>query len=106
MKRQVASGLSVREFCRRESLTKSAFYAWRLTIGERYGDARPATSPPAKPRLARVPAFVPVAVTDQVRRETGIVIELAGGRVLRLPDSISAARLAELVVALESRDAP
>jgi hypothetical protein len=35
VKRHAASGLSVREFCRRESLTESAFYAWRRTIGER-----------------------------------------------------------------------
>ena len=27
LKRQAASGLSVRAFCRRESLTESAFYA-------------------------------------------------------------------------------
>jgi hypothetical protein len=42
-------------------------------------------------------------VTGQPIGTASIVIELAGGRVLRLPESISAGRLAELVHALESR---
>jgi transposase-like protein len=43
-KRFAASGLSVREFCKRENVTESAFYAWRRTIGERddVGDSGPA----------------------------------------------------------------
>jgi hypothetical protein len=35
--------------------------------------------------------------------QTSITVELAGGRVLRLPEMISAARLAEIVAALEAR---
>lgn len=35
LKRQVASGLSIRAFCRREELTESAFFSWRRTIRER-----------------------------------------------------------------------
>jgi hypothetical protein len=50
-------------------------------------------------------------VTDRVSRHTAhetepeasITIELAGGRVLRLPDSMNTERLAELVHALEAR---
>ena len=35
LQRQVASGLSVREFCARHSLAETAFYAWRAEIRRR-----------------------------------------------------------------------
>ena len=46
------SGLSVREFCRREKLHESAFYAWRRTIKER----RPQATWPKAARLCSVAA--------------------------------------------------
>ena len=51
-----ASGQSVREFCRRERLAESAFYAWRRTIGARdvAGGAR-----------RKAPTFVPAVVTSE-----------------------------------------
>jgi transposase len=79
--RRAKSGLSVRAFCRRERLAESAFYAWRRTIGERDGKS---VLPP-KSRATKRIAFVPAVVTDEPRRESGVVIELIGGRVLRLP---------------------
>jgi transposase-like protein len=91
LQRFAASGLSGREFCRREKLAESAFYAWRRTIGERN---RASNSEPA---------FVPAVVRCESPSEASIAIELAGGRVLRLSESISANRLAELVHALEAR---
>jgi transposase-like protein len=97
VRRHAASGLSVRTFCLREELTKSAFYAWRRTIGERDGNR----TPTVKTGAVKGPAFVPVTVTGESRRDAGLVIELVGGRVLRLPESIAAQRLAELVAALE-----
>ncbi len=65
--RQAASGLSVREFCKRERLTESQFYAWRRTIGERDGES--------------APSFVPVAVSDPSKGNASIAIELVGGDV-------------------------
>jgi hypothetical protein len=104
LERHTASGLRARAFCRREKLAESAFYAWRRTIAER--DAK-------RPRPTKAsPAFVPAVVTSEPRRENSITIELAGGRVLRLPEAISAGRLpeaisagrlAEVVEALEAR---
>ncbi|MCC6493877.1 MAG: transposase [Pirellulales bacterium] len=96
VKRHAASGLSVREFCRRESLTESAFYAWRRTIGER-DEARHARR--------RAPAFVPAVVTEESRHEGSIALELAGGGVLRFVGPAAAEHLADLVVALQSRAA-
>ncbi len=93
--RQVASGLSGRAFCRREGLSEASFYAWRRTLAGRDGESLPQL--PAAQR----PAFVPAMVTGEPRPGKSILLELAGGRVLRLPDSMAAAWLAELVHALE-----
>ena len=94
--RQAVSGLNVREFCRREALAETSFYAWRRTIGQRDGEVKPAE--PA-------PQFVPAVVTDTPPRDRSIVLELGNGRALKLPESIAAARLAELVTALEASTA-
>ncbi|MBA3484699.1 MAG: hypothetical protein H0T51_23095 [Pirellulales bacterium] len=51
-------------------------------------------------------AFVPALVKGEPRCETAITIELTGGRVLRLPATIAAERLADLVQALEARVSP
>jgi hypothetical protein len=91
------SGLSVRAFCRPEKLSEPSFYAWRRTIAERDGKR-------GRPTKAS-PAFLPAVMTSEPRRETAITIDLAGGRMLRLPESMSAERLAELVQALEARAA-
>jgi len=133
--RHVASGLSVRAFCRQESLAESAFHSWRRTIAARDGQLAPRRRPiPARHGEVAVrdgqvaasmaprhePTFVPAVVTPAGRRASAlpgdgahvghgarerdgaITIELAGGRVLRLPEAMDAARLAEIVQALET----
>ena len=106
VRRQVASGLSVRSFCRRERLSEPSFYAWRRTIHERDAAALPTLhggdAEAKRSRGPRRPAFVPLLVAERSPRETSIVIELAGGRLLRLPESIPAQRLAEVVQAIEN----
>ena len=92
MARQAASGLSVRAFCRREEIAEAQFYAWRRTIARRDAEAADAT-----------PAFMPAMVTGLVAAPPSIAVEWPGGRVLRLPESTPAERLAALVHALESR---
>ncbi len=87
------SGLSVREFCRREKLHESAFYAWRRTIKERG----------PKQRGRKPPAFVPLLLGN-VTPPAGITLELRGGRALRLNESFPVDRLAGLVLALEAEE--
>jgi hypothetical protein len=96
LRRQAASGLSVRAFCRREKLTESAFYAWRRIVAERNTEVKP---------TRQASAFVPMTVIEPSARQASIEIELAGGRLLRLPSTISVEWLAELVRALEGRAA-
>ncbi len=91
LQRFATSGLSVREFCRREQLTESQFYAWRRTIGERDDTG------------GSQPAFVPAVVTKEMVRESSIAVELVGGCVLRFSGSMATEQLADLVIALQSR---
>ncbi len=93
LKRFATSGLSVREFCKREQLTESQFYAWRRTIGEREdaGNAQP--------------AFVPAVVTKDATHESSIAVELPSGCVLRFSGARVTEQEAELVIALQSRAA-
>ncbi|HZZ71797.1 MAG TPA: transposase [Pirellulales bacterium] len=111
LKRFVASGFSVRTFCRNQNLPESAFYAWRRTIGERDGEAkRPVKAGRAaahqSQRPVKPPAFLPLLVSGNGQPQGSITLELAGGRVLRFPEAISAQRLSEIVAALEARTAP
>jgi transposase-like protein len=122
--RFVKSGLSVREFCRRERLSEPSFYAWRRILRERDGGRREADAGNGRRRenpgshLRRQaclrathrqvgPGFIPVVLRDEsaehIGRLTdgGITVELRGGRVLRLPLRIEAQRVAELVRAVE-----
>jgi hypothetical protein len=81
--------LSVCEFCKRERLTESQFYAWRRTICERDGESSP--------------SLVPASVIDPSKSDASIVTERVGVHALKLPASTPAKWLAELVLALESR---
>jgi len=96
LRRFASSGLSVREFCRRNKLPEASFYERRRTFQER--DPQQSATPPA---------FIPIVVRDEksVANESGIVIELRGGRILRLPGSMSVVRVAELVRAIEATEA-
>jgi len=88
------------------------------------GQSRATVAPPSMKRqpasaAGRAPelAFVPAVVTSAARGDGAIqgagvlacagaiTIELAGGCVLRLPGAMAAARIAELVQALETRGA-
>ena len=83
LKRHAVSGLNVREFCRREQLAETSFFAWRRTIRQRDGEVKSSDRP----------AFVPAVVTDTPPCDTSIVLELGSGRALKLPESISAAAI-------------
>jgi hypothetical protein len=93
-----SSGLGVAAFCRARGVNEQSFYAWRKRFSR--GDASSAG-----------PDFVPVVVRGRGVGGAGgggsepgdasASIELRGGRVLRLPVSMPAARVAELVHALE-----
>jgi len=108
--RQRRGGLSIRAFCRGERLSEPSFYAWRRVIAQRDAERSPRRSLSSNSRKRRRvrrptprPAFLRVVLGGiQPPEPAGIVLELGGGRRLRLPESMPANRLAELVSALES----
>jgi transposase-like protein len=110
--RFAASGLSIRAFCRQEQLREPLFYAWRRTIAQRDGISptmgeRPMNRKRSPRRPRKRPAFLPVAVLREALASPGggISLELRGDRRLRLPESLPVERLAELIHALEAREA-
>ena len=110
------SGLSIRDFCRQAKVTEASFYAWRRTLQQR--DAEQARRPVARTGQARPtqrhlsqPTFVPLVVRDEQvgNADARITIELGNGsrvRTLRVPATITADRLAELIRAVESIPVP
>jgi transposase-like protein len=96
LKRFAESGLSVREFCKREQLTESQFYAWRRTLSERDGNCG---------NVDLEPSFVSAIVENQQSDDQPIVLTLASGSTLHLPLTMPVAQIAELVRQLEPRGA-
>lgn len=98
---QAAGTLTVRAFCRERQLGEAAFYSWRKTIRIRDGLVAGASPEPT-------PAFVPVTLAAEPAPEPEVaplVLEITSGQRLRIPATISAGWLAELVLALEVRGA-
>jgi transposase-like protein len=104
-----ASGQSVQSFCQARGLKPPTFYSWRLKLAEHDRQAETGVSPkPARSRATQRqstgPAFLPVVVEPRAAGvEETLQVELRGGRVLRLPASMPAARLAEVLHALEGQ---
>ena len=92
-----ASGQSVASFCQERGLKQATFYSRRQRLAKI--DQLDTSPTAAGPRST--PAFVPVMVDPRAIVEEAFQVDLRGGRVLRLPASMPAARLAELVHALE-----
>lgn len=102
--RQATSGLSVRRFCEERGLSEPSFYAWRRTLQER---------DQATTQQVAGPAFVPVLLAPQAgasptsvsaalpHRER-ITIELRGGRVVHLPETMAPERVVALLCGLEA----
>jgi hypothetical protein len=108
LRRHKGSGLTVRAFCAGEQLAETAFHAWRRILRERDVERRqdravaPATVV-APPPVTPAPAFVPVVVREAGRPAPAadVVIELRGGRSMRLPASMPVEQVARLVRAIE-----
>lgn len=81
----------MRRFCQARGLSEPSFYAWRRTLRER--------------EAAAAPAFVPVTVLPSAGVGGEIVLELRGGRRMRLPETMPPQRLVALIQALEASEA-
>ena len=80
------SGLTVRAFCARHSLSEPSFYAWRRELQQRQTAA---------------PAFVSVQVVADPQPATAIEVVLGRGRCLRIAAGFDPATLRQLLAVLE-----
>src|SRR5436190_6730114 len=76
MARWRASGLSIRAFCRRHSLTESAFHFWRRELRLRECAAAGPTPVVASPAFVPVTVIATATVTVEVRCPSGHVVTL------------------------------
>lgn len=101
-----ASGLNVRDFCRREDLREPQFYAWRRELrlrdmeGTSLAEPVDATSAPSNP-------FVPLrVVSETIKSEPKIVpaieIRFAGGASMQLQDDCRLDLVAKLLLEMQN----
>ena len=95
---QRSSGLSIREYCRRQGFSEPSFYSWRKILLER--DHR--HTPPA------APAFLPVAVVDTPTQSHNppIDIQLASGCRIRIRPGCDRGLLADVLTLLHASPKP
>ena len=93
--RQRRSGLSIRRFCRDESISEPSFYWWRreLAHGRRTRLDVSRTKRAASARFVNVSLLAGAAMIE---------LELAGGRRLRIPPGCDESTLATVLRVLES----
>jgi hypothetical protein len=99
--RQPASGLTIREYCRKHVLGEPSFYAWRRIIGERDLASHPTHDATPSPE----PAFLPVAFSNPQARHcaAAIDIQLANGCRIRVRSGCDRTLLADELAILNAR---
>jgi hypothetical protein len=104
IREQRSSGLSVRDFCRREGLKDGAFRWWRQELARR--DHEPSTAPPGEPAEA-APSFLPVRVVDLEavvpRTAPPIEVVLPAGPIVRVPFGFDPRTLGDILAVLGGR---
>jgi hypothetical protein len=104
IREQQRSGLSVRDFCRREGLKDWTFRWWRQELIRR--DQASGATPRGEPAGA-APAFLSVRVIDREavapRPVPAIEIVLPAGPTVRVPQGFDPRTLGEVLAVLEGR---
>ncbi len=98
IKRQEQSGRSVMEFCRRESISESAFYRWRSELKQR------SASYAAGEQTNKAARFVPVKVAgDNHADDSGLELHLGTTCVIYLKPGFDRQTLMDVLAVLEAR---
>ena len=84
MTRFGTSGLSVAEFCRRESLCKASFYRWRGLLGQGAEDDLSGKSVPGFVDLGMLGQTPTAATEPKSLGRLELTLDLGGGLVLHL----------------------
>jgi transposase len=102
IREQQRSGLSVRDFCKREGLKDGAFRWWRRELPRR---DQGASAAPRGERTEPAPAFLPVRVVDPEsvapRPAPPIEIVLPTGPTIRVPAGFDPRTLGHVLAVLE-----
>lgn len=100
-----SSGLSVREFCRREALSEPSFYSWRRELARReQNQAVPRRRSRPRLRALQKPAtFVPVQIIAPPSTNSAVEIILPDGRRVRLRPGFDRLTLEAVLDILERR---
>jgi transposase len=110
IRRHQESGLSVRDFCKREGLKYGNFFGWRRELDrcdrEKAAEhPKSATKERTEPRVS--PVFLPVHVVDADRLPSRPVppleIVLDGGSTVRVPAGFDSQMLGDILTALGGR---
>lgn len=88
---QVASGLSLSEFARREGIDEGRLYKWRRQLGEH-------AEPPRVAARAAAPAVIELRAGPRPAERVEVV--LTSGVTLRVTETIEPTALARLIAAL------
>ena len=92
LEEQTGSGLSVRAYCRRESITEPSFYDWRRRLGQREAEAGSA-------KFARV-----VVSEEAEARSGGIEIQSRRGFLIRVGPGFDRAALTQVLSVIEAAE--
>jgi hypothetical protein len=116
LRRRQQSGLTVREFCRREQLSETAYHFWRREIARRDREPRPrlkreraralAARATRERRLAiSSPLFQELAIISgpSPGADHGVEVVLPDGCRVRMPAEVDRALLADVLSVLEAR---
>jgi hypothetical protein len=105
LRRHKQSGLSVRGFCKQQSLSEARFHWWRRELARRAAagpGAKQRSAPPVRRRRRATAArFLPLAVTPSAVGPAYEVVLPSGARVL--VHACAEEKLAHVLSALEGR---
>jgi hypothetical protein len=107
MSEQGRSGLSIREFCSRRSVSEPLFYAWRRELARRDGRTMQRDGRVVHGRVVRkapspvAPQFVSLKLAAEPRTTMMIEIVTRSGHTLRVPPGVDRQTLSEVWALVE-----
>ena len=103
MQRRLQSGLNIREFCRREQLSESAYHHWKRKFTQR--DGQPINGKSKKKTASQQnskskPTFIPVALDPVAMHQPQVEIRYADGTIVRIAAGCDEATISIILKAM------